>query len=468
VLTIQLVRPKGNTVFRSDPAIKTRHAAAARAMQAVFPFIFWRSYSSPDVQFATKSIADPDEITIPTRHGDIRALVYRPTDADIAATRAAGQRPPVHFVTHGGGFIVRRPEQEDNVARYLASEVGAYVVLPDFDTAPTVIHPVSEQQAYDAFVWVHENGDRNGWDGDRLSVGGASAGTQVAFSVVEQAIDAGGFVPVALSSEFGVIDLARPDDERTTPLDRPVVAPPLMQLIRDTYFVNADLTDPLVSPFYYERLGEYPPTLVLTGEYDTLLTEMRELADDMANKGVEVTYRELAGVDHGFTHAKPADVAYEALRMIGEHLRKAYAVGTQEERNIAVVRRFIDDVVNGGDMTVINDTWVRDMVWQGGSLGTYEGRDAYSEFMTASTTTAFEDMHLEIHDIVAHGDKVVLRFTNSGTNVGPFMGNAGTGKHAEWLGIGIYTVREGRITEGWFAEDILGMLDQLGAIALPA
>ena len=76
-------------------------------------------------------------------------------------------------------------------------------------------------------------------------------------------------------------------------------------------------------------------------------------------------------------------------------------------------------------------------------------------------------MHLEIHELIAHNDRVIARFTNSGTNVGPFLGNPPTGKHAEWLGIGIYTVRDGRITEGWFAEDILGMLLQLDAITLP-
>jgi predicted ester cyclase len=78
-------------------------------------------------------------------------------------------------------------------------------------------------------------------------------------------------------------------------------------------------------------------------------------------------------------------------------------------------------------------------------------------------------MHLEIHDVIAGGDKVVLRFTNSGTNVGPFMNNPATSKHAEWLGIGIYTVRNQRITEGWFAEDTLDMLTQLDAISpIPA
>jgi predicted ester cyclase len=76
-------------------------------------------------------------------------------------------------------------------------------------------------------------------------------------------------------------------------------------------------------------------------------------------------------------------------------------------------------------------------------------------------------MYLDIHDVIAKDDKVVLRFTNSGTNVGPFMNNPPTGKHAEWLGMGIYTVCEGPITEAWFAEDILGMMLQLGAISLP-
>jgi acetyl esterase len=455
-------------MLRSDPAIDFRSALTARGFQAVFPLMSRLQYSSPEVQFATKPIAKPATIKIPTRHGEIKALVYRPTDEDIAAAQAAGQRPPVHFITHGGAFIIRHPQQEDNVARYIASEVGAFVVLPDFDTAPTVIHPVSAQQAYDAFVWVHENGERHGWDGDRLSIGGASAGTQVAFSVIEQAIDAGTFVPVALSSEFGIIDIGRPIEQRPSPLERPVASAGLLELLVKTYFVDADLTDPLVSPNHYERLGEFPPTLITTGEYDTLRSEMEELATDMAAKGVEVTYKEFAGVDHGFTHAKPADVAREALRMIGEHLRAAYAVPTVEERSIAVVRRFIDGAVNGGDPAVIDETWAKDMTWHGGSMGTVEGLDAYKAFVAANASGAFADMRLEVHEIVAAGDKVVVRFTNSGTNVGPFLGNPPTGNQAEWLGIGIYTVRDGRIAEAWFSEDILGMLTQLDVINLSA
>jgi steroid delta-isomerase-like uncharacterized protein len=135
----------------------------------------------------------------------------------------------------------------------------------------------------------------------------------------------------------------------------------------------------------------------------------------------------------------------------------------EEERNVAVVRRFIDGAINGRDLDVIDETWADDLLWSGGSLGTYSGREAFKAFAGANASGAWEDMRLEIYEVIADDEKVVLRFTNSGTNVGPFLNMPATGTRAEWLGIGIYTVRDGRIVEGWFAEDILGMLQQLGA-----
>jgi predicted ester cyclase len=136
-------------------------------------------------------------------------------------------------------------------------------------------------------------------------------------------------------------------------------------------------------------------------------------------------------------------------------------VTAQEERNVAVVRPFIDGAINGGDLDVIDETWPNDLRWNGGSLGSYSSREAFKAFAAANAVGTWDDMWLEIDEALASDDKVVLRFTNSGTSVGPFMSAPATGKRAEWLGIGIYTVRDGHIVEGWFAEDILGMLQQL-------
>jgi predicted ester cyclase len=107
---------------------------------------------------------------------------------------------------------------------------------------------------------------------------------------------------------------------------------------------------------------------------------------------------------------------------------------SNEATNIAIVRRFIDGAVNGRDPSVIDETWSDDLIWHGGSLGTFKGKAAFKKAFSANATSAWSDMHLEIHEIIATADKVVLRFTNSGTNIGPFMGNPPTGKHAEWLG----------------------------------
>jgi predicted ester cyclase len=72
-----------------------------------------------------------------------------------------------------------------------------------------------------------------------------------------------------------------------------------------------------------------------------------------------------------------------------------------------------------------------------------------------------------VHEVIADGNKVVVRFTNSGTQIGPFFGVPATGKSATWPGVGIYTIRDGKIAHAWFAEDILALLLQLGVTTLP-
>jgi acetyl esterase len=63
----------------------------------------------------------------------------------------------------------------------------------------------------------------------------------------------------------------------------------------------------------------------MTAAFDTLPHEMNDLAADLTAKEVQVTHREFDGVDHGFAHTKPAEVAREAITMIGNLLRKVYA-----------------------------------------------------------------------------------------------------------------------------------------------
>lgn len=303
----------------------------ARRFQRTFPFLMKLLWSNKDLEFATKKIAEPDKLRIPTRHGEIAALVYSPTKEDLAAIAKDGHRPPIHLLVHGGAFIIRAPWQEGSTARFLASELGAVVVVPDYDTAPDVSWPVAEEQNYDVYRWILDNGDAYGWDLSRLTIGGASAGSKFAMSVIATAIDDDISLPIAITSEFGCADLSRSDESRTTAIKNPIVTPQMMGLARRTYFFGADPHDPAVSVALYPRLAEFPPTLIMTGEHDTLRHEMNAMAEDMAAKGVIVTHRQFPGVDHGFTHNKPTAIARETVFMIADHLRAAYA-GVDEVR----------------------------------------------------------------------------------------------------------------------------------------
>lgn len=138
------------------------------------------------------------------------------------------------------------------------------------------------------------------------------------------------------------------------------------------------------------------------------------------------------------------------------------------DANIAVVHRFIDEVVNGGNLDAIDELWAKDMIWRGGSLGEHHGIDAYKTFMAADAAGAFTGMHLDIIQTIAQDDTVALPFTNSGTHTGDFMGTAPTGKHAKWLGTGVYRIENNKIAEATFAEDILGLLLQLGITTRPS
>jgi predicted ester cyclase len=81
---------------------------------------------------------------------------------------------------------------------------------------------------------------------------------------------------------------------------------------------------------------------------------------------------------------------------------------------------------------------------------------------------AFPDLHAEIHEQVADGDKVWTRKTFHGTNDGEFMGALPTGKAVAFDVIDILRLRDGQFTDRWNVVDAMGLMQQLGAIPAPA
>ncbi len=77
--------------------------------------------------------------------------------------------------------------------------------------------------------------------------------------------------------------------------------------------------------------------------------------------------------------------------------------------------------------------------------------------------TGFPDLRMVVDDVVADGDKVVLRWHTEGTHRGELQGLAPTGKRGSVTGISIDQWREGKLVETWTQWDNLGLARQLGA-----
>jgi predicted ester cyclase len=77
--------------------------------------------------------------------------------------------------------------------------------------------------------------------------------------------------------------------------------------------------------------------------------------------------------------------------------------------------------------------------------------------------TAFPDVHITVDDVIAAGDKVVLRWHSEGTHRGELAGLAPTGARGTVTGIGIDRWKDGKVVEAWTEWDNLGLARQLGA-----
>lgn len=132
----------------------------------------------------------------------------------------------------------------------------------------------------------------------------------------------------------------------------------------------------------------------------------------------------------------------------------------EQERNMDVIRRMLA-AGDAGDLTVTEEVFSSDIVVHFGASDLARG-DALE--LIRSALSAFPDMQHDVEDLFAVEDKVVLRGSITATHRSEFQGIAATGKTITIGQIAIYRFEEGKIVEYWEQVDLLGMMQQLGAI----
>jgi steroid delta-isomerase-like uncharacterized protein len=131
-----------------------------------------------------------------------------------------------------------------------------------------------------------------------------------------------------------------------------------------------------------------------------------------------------------------------------------------------VMRRFINDVVNDGNFSILDDLVHPDYVYRAPGQELHGPEELKALF--AAYRTAFPDLHIDIEDLLIAGDKAVIAFTLTGTHAGVLMGIGATGKEVEAHGMVLSRFKDGKIIEEWEILDQLTLFEQLGVVSLHA
>lgn len=356
---------------------------------------------------------------------------------------------------HGGGFVVG--SATDRMGMLMTNELGIKTYSIDYQLAPEAKFPVAMNECVAVYRYLVTRYNPQHITGWSISAGCTH---MLAMLVKARDLDLPMINSIALLSP--ATDISGDGDSRRSNDGRDLLAyrNQADKMYAAPFAGKANLRDSLVSPIYATYSANFPATIIATSTRDLFLSNATRMYWKLKEAGAPADLLVAEGMWHAFQNYPDLPEAIQNRQAVEDYLR----IHLYDNDNIALVKQFLEQVVNNGKFELVDSLWAKDMVWHGGSMGDIHGLAAYKASLKASVSGSFTNMHLQIRDIVSAGDKVIVYFENSGKNVGPFMGFQATGKNAAWDGMGIYQIKNGRISQAWFSEDLLQMFKQLGYV----
>ena len=139
-------------------------------------------------------------------------------------------------------------------------------------------------------------------------------------------------------------------------------------------------------------------------------------------------------------------------------------MGTDE--NKVIVRRFIEEIFVKGNVDAVDKLVAHDFVphsWPSVAPGPEGLKQAVKR-----VSTGLSDISMKIEDMISQDDKVAVRLTAHARHQGDFMGLPATGKSYTISETHIFHIRDGKVAEHWRDADMLGLMQQLGALPEPS
>ena len=136
------------------------------------------------------------------------------------------------------------------------------------------------------------------------------------------------------------------------------------------------------------------------------------------------------------------------------------------EENKLFIRQFVEETINSKNLDALGKLVAENFVEQVPFPGQGPGREGL-RYAIGIFLSAFPDIQWIVDEQIAEGEKVVSRFTWTGTHQGEFLGIPPKGKRVKVWGVVMDVVRDGMLSESRIIMDTMGLLQQLGAIPAP-
>jgi acetyl esterase len=232
---------------------------------------------------------------LPAERGVPRLTVIRPRNF------RAGEPLPAIVYLHGGGWCVGSLATYEPFCRALANATGQIVIWVEYRLAPEAPYPAALEDTLAAWRWVSENYAELGADPARLSIGGDSAGGNLAAVAALSLRRQGGLQPWRQLLLYPCLDMSASMASHRKLADGYLLTASLYAWYRDNYAsAGVERDDWRLSPLFAEDVTHLPPAIILYAGFDPLRDEAAAYVMKLVLAGVAVEPLYFPDMIHGF------------------------------------------------------------------------------------------------------------------------------------------------------------------------
>lgn len=244
--------------------------------------------------------------------------------AEWVAAPNANDNCAVLFL-HGGAYILGSIESNRELAARISKSTRSRVLNIEYRLAPENPFLAAVEDATDAYRWVLDQGI----DPAQIAIAGASAGGGLTVAALVSFRDSGSPMPACAVCISPWVDLECIGETMTSKAGvDPMIQRDGLVGIANIYLNGPDPRTPLAAPLHVDLTG-LPPTLVLVGTWETLLSDSTRLVEKAESAGVDVTLEQWDEMIHVWPiYAPVLPEGQQAIDQIGEFVRQHQNVAT--------------------------------------------------------------------------------------------------------------------------------------------